>query len=38
MALVAELGATCHLCGLYPGSKVDHDHVTGVVRGFLCAL
>ncbi|WP_229886611.1 endonuclease domain-containing protein [Streptomyces griseoflavus] len=37
-ALVAELGPDCHLCGLYPGAMVDHDHQTGQVRGLLCAF
>lgn len=36
--LVEALGPYCHLCGTYPGSMVDHDHVTGLVRGLLCAL
>ncbi|WP_373309486.1 endonuclease domain-containing protein [Streptomyces olivaceoviridis] len=37
-ALVDALGADCHLCGLYPGAMVDHDHQTGQVRGLLCAF
>ncbi|MFF3896432.1 endonuclease domain-containing protein [Streptomyces sp. NPDC001812] len=37
-ALIDALGADCHLCGLYPGAMVDHDHQTGRVRGFLCAF
>jgi hypothetical protein len=37
-ALVDALGPDCHLCGLYPGAMVDHDHQTGQVRGLLCAL
>ncbi|MFC8570712.1 endonuclease domain-containing protein [Streptomyces sp. NPDC057245] len=37
-ALVAALGPDCHLCGLYPGAMVDHDHETGQVRGLLCGL
>ncbi|MFJ4473134.1 endonuclease domain-containing protein [Streptomyces sp. NPDC089424] len=37
-ALVDALGPDCHLCGLYPGAMVDHDHETGLVRGLLCAL
>ncbi|MET8291130.1 endonuclease domain-containing protein [Streptomyces sp. NPDC005132] len=36
-ALVDALGPDCHLCGLYPGAMVDHDHQTGRVRGLLCA-
>ncbi|MCX3059563.1 endonuclease domain-containing protein [Streptomyces beihaiensis] len=37
-ALVEALGPYCHLCGLFPGRMVDHDHETGLVRGLLCAL
>lgn len=37
-ALVAALGPDCHLCGLYPGAMVDHDHASGLVRGLLCGL
>lgn len=37
-ALMEDLGAACHLCGQYPGSMVDHDHATGLVRGLLCAF
>ena len=37
-ALVDALGPDCHLCGALPGSMVDHDYATGVVRGLLCAL
>ncbi|MGW2725365.1 endonuclease domain-containing protein [Streptomyces sp. NPDC001492] len=37
-ALVDALGPDCHLCGLYPGAMVDHDHQTGQVRGLLCAF
>lgn len=33
--LVAEFGPTCVICGS-PADKVDHDHSTGLVRGFLC--
>ncbi|MEU9230315.1 endonuclease domain-containing protein [Streptomyces massasporeus] len=35
-ALVDAIGPDCHLCGLYPGAMVDHDHETGLVRGLLC--
>jgi hypothetical protein len=37
-ALIDALGPDCHLCGLYPGAMVDHDHETGLVRGLLCGL
>ncbi|KIF67089.1 hypothetical protein HY68_35730 [Streptomyces sp. AcH 505] len=37
-ALIDALGPHCHLCGLYPGAMVDHDHATGLVRGLLCAF
>lgn len=37
-ALVEALGPYCHLCGVYPGAMVDHDHETGLVRGLLCPL
>lgn len=36
-ALVDALGAGCHLCGMYAGAMVDHDHQTGRVRGFSAA-
>ncbi|WP_344406937.1 endonuclease domain-containing protein [Streptomyces longisporus] len=35
--LVEQLGEACHACGSLPGVHVDHDHVTGQVRGLLCA-
>jgi hypothetical protein len=35
--LVEQLGEACHACGSLPGVYVDHDHVTGQVRGLLCA-
>lgn len=35
--LVEELGEACNACGSLPGVHVDHDHVTGQVRGLLCA-
>lgn len=37
-ALVDALGAGCHLCGMYAGAMVDHDHQTGRVRGLLCGF
>jgi hypothetical protein len=37
-ALVEALGPYCRLCAVYPGSMVDHDHETGLVRGPLTEL
>jgi Recombination endonuclease VII len=34
--LAAELGRHCHACQRGPAFAVDHDHVTGLVRGMLC--
>lgn len=39
-ALLAWQGGRCYICNQLPRSKrlaVDHDHVTGAVRGLLCA-
>ncbi len=36
--LASRLGPRCHLCGILPGSVVDHDHFDGVVRGLLCGV
>ncbi|WP_316782903.1 endonuclease domain-containing protein [Streptomyces sasae] len=35
--LIEEMGEACQACGSLPGVYVDHDHVTGQVRGLLCA-
>lgn len=35
--LVEQLGEACNACGSLPGVHVDHDHLTGQVRGLLCA-
>jgi hypothetical protein len=36
-ALVEAFGRKCQCCNLSPGTIVDHDHLTGAVRGLLCA-
>ena len=35
-ALVESQGGTCAICETRPAEHVDHDHVTGRVRGVLC--
>lgn len=35
--LVGAFGEACQACRSLPGVHVDHDHVTGLVRGLLCA-
>ena len=38
-SMLAEQGGGCAICGRLPKAKrlnVDHDHVTGEVRGLLC--
>src|SRR5699024_3690452 len=35
-ALIEAGGPDCHACGLRIGVVVDHDHITGMVRGLLC--
>lgn len=35
--LVEALGEACQVCRSLPGVHIDHDHVTGLVRGLLCA-
>ncbi|CAA9348624.1 MAG: hypothetical protein AVDCRST_MAG16-2207 [uncultured Frankineae bacterium] len=34
--MLAEQGGLCALCQERPAEHVDHDHVTGRVRGLLC--
>jgi hypothetical protein len=35
-ALVTALGPRCSLCHERYPFAVDHDHATGLVRGYLC--
>lgn len=35
-ALIAEQGGVCAICGVAEPAHVDHDHLTGTVRGVLC--
>lgn len=35
-ALVDARGPACNICGVDFGQFVDHDHLTGAVRGQLC--
>lgn len=34
--LAVELGTMCRACHTRPASAIDHDHLTGLVRGLLC--
>lgn len=34
--LIDTFGRACAICGVAPGVFVDHDHFSGLVRGFLC--
>jgi hypothetical protein len=34
--LIESQGGVCAICQYRPAKHVDHDHVTGVVRGVLC--
>lgn len=35
-ARIAQQGGVCAACGTAEATQVDHDHVTGRVRGILC--
>jgi hypothetical protein len=35
-SLILEQGGVCAICRFRPAEHVDHDHVTGAVRGVLC--
>jgi hypothetical protein len=35
-ALIAAQGGLCAICQTKPAAHVDHDHVTGKIRGVLC--
>ncbi|WP_369333149.1 endonuclease domain-containing protein [Mycobacteroides abscessus] len=35
-AIIEKYGSQCQLCGLVPAADVDHNHLTGAVRGILC--
>jgi hypothetical protein len=37
-ALLAKQGFLCPICVRRPAVHVDHDHVTGRVRGILCEM
>jgi hypothetical protein len=34
--LISEQGLFCPICKIQPPEHIDHDHVSGVVRGVLC--
>ncbi len=36
-AMVVEQGGVCAVCRTRPPQHVDHDHLTGLVRGILCS-
>lgn len=36
LTLVQSLGSLCAICRVNPWRVIDHDHITGAVRGLLC--
>jgi hypothetical protein len=34
--LLDALGPRCHACDRRPGQIIDHDHLSGLVRGLVC--
>jgi hypothetical protein len=36
IALAAKTDDQCPICGVNPATHVDHDHVTGKIRGIIC--
>ena len=34
--LIDSFGRACAICGVAPGTVVDHDHFSGLVRGLIC--
>jgi hypothetical protein len=36
--LQAEFGSACAACDVLPGALIDHEHLSGVVRGLLCKV
>lgn len=34
--LVRKFGPMCNCCGLRRACQIDHDHATGLVRGYVC--
>lgn len=36
LILIQQNGGLCKLCLKRPATDIDHDHITGRVRGFIC--
>lgn len=36
--LIRQQGGTCAVCRKRDATQVDHDHVTGAIRGIVCLL